>query len=163
MLPQRFLINAASANDFEWIKELYIQTWGGDIFVSRGKIQKVDDFTGGFVAEISGQNIGFVAYTTTVSEIEITGLLSLREKIGIGSSLVKAVINLAKKQKIKKICLVTTNDSLNAIGFWQKRGFKLVKVYPDAMEYTRKLKPSIPLIGENGIPLRDEIELEMIL
>ena len=163
MLPQRFLINAASANDFEWIKELYIQTWVSDICVSRGKIQKVDDFTGGFVAEISGQNIGFVAYTTTVSEIEITGLLSLREKIGIGSSLVKAVINLAKKQKIKKICLVTTNDSLNAIGFWQKRGFKLVKVYPDAMEYTRKLKPSIPLIGENGIPLRDEIELEMIL
>jgi len=31
------------------------------------------------------------------------------------------------------------------------------------MEYVRKLKPSVPLIGENGIPLRDELELEMIL
>ena len=163
MLPQRFLINAASANDFEWIKELYIQTWGGDICVSRGKIQKVDDFTGGFVAEISKQNVGFITYTITALELEITGLLSLREKNGVGSALVKAVIDLAKKQKIKKICLVTTNDSLNAIGFWQKRGFKLVKVYPNAMEYTRKLKPLIPLIGENGIPLRDELELEMIL
>jgi hypothetical protein len=26
------------------------------------------------------------------------------------------------------------------------------------METARKLKPSIPLIGEDGIPLRDEIE-----
>ena len=31
------------------------------------------------------------------------------------------------------------------------------------MEYTRKLKPAVPFLGENGIPLRDELELEMIL
>ncbi len=96
-------------------------------------------------------------------ELEVTGLVSLKENIGIGSALVKTVIDIAKKQDIKRICLVTTNDLLNAIGFWQKRGFKLVKVYPNAMEYTRKLKPAVPLIGENGIPLRDEIELEMML
>jgi len=63
----------------------------------------------------------------------------------------------------KRICLTTTNDNLKGIGFWQKRGFKLVRVYPNAMEYTRKLKPAVPLLGENGIPLRDELELEMIL
>ncbi len=90
-------------------------------------------------------------------------MVSLKEKSGIGSALVKAVIDLAKKKGIKKICLVTTNDNLNGIGFWQKRGFKLVKVYPDSVEYIRKVKPAVPLIGENGIPLRDELELEMIL
>jgi len=52
---------------------------------------------------------------------------------------------------------------LNALRFWQKRGFKLLKVYPDAVANTRKLKPTIPIIGENGIPLRDEIELELQL
>ena len=104
-----------------------------------------------------------MTYTVTGSELEITGLVSLKEKSGIGSALVKAVIDLAKKQGIKKICLVTTNDNLNGIGFWQKRGFKLVKVYPDSVEYIRKVKPAVPLIGENGIPLRDELELEMIL
>src|SRR5208283_896292 len=98
-----------------WIKNIYIQTWSGDICVSRGKVQKVDDFTGGFVAEISGQNVGFVTYTVTGSELEITGLVSLKEKSGIGSELVKAVIDLGKKQKIKKICLLTTNDNLNGI------------------------------------------------
>ena len=163
MKPEKYTIKPAAKADFEWIKELYRQYWSGDICVSRGKVQKVDDFTGGFVAETGGQNTGFVTYTITGPEMEITGMVSLKEKSGIGSALVKEVIELAKKQKIKKVCLVTTNDNLNGIGFWQKRGFKLVKVYPCSMEYVRKIKPAVPLIGENGIPLRDELELEMIL
>ena len=163
MKPEQYAINTASKTDFEWIKELYTRTWSKDICVSRGKVQKVDDFTGGFVAETGGQNTGFITYTVTGPEVEITGIVSLKEKSGVGSALVKAVIEMAKKQKLKKVCLVTTNDNLNGIGFWQKRGFKLVKVYPGSMEYVRKIKPAVPLIGENGIPLRDELELEMIL
>jgi len=161
--PEQYAINTASKTDFEWIKELYTRTWSGDICVSRGKVQKVDDFTGGFVAETGGQNTMFITYTVTGPEVEITGIVSLKEKSGVGSALVKAVIEMAKKQKLKKVCLVTTNDNLNGIGFWQKRGFKLVKVYPGSMEYVRKIKPAVPLIGENGKPLRDELELEMIL
>ena len=160
---EKYTIKTASKIDFEWIKEVYARTWSGDICVSRGKVQKVNDFTGGFTAEISGQKTGFITYTIIGPELEIMGILSLKEKSGIGSALVKAVIDLAKKQQIKKVCLVTTNDNLNGIGFWQKRGFKFVKVYPGSMEFVRKIKPAVPFIGENGIPLRDELELEMIL
>jgi N-acetylglutamate synthase-like GNAT family acetyltransferase len=163
MTPQEFTIVPVTKKDADWVKELYARTWSGDICVSRGKVQKVDDFTGGFVAKTGGQNTGFVTYTITGPEVEITGIVSLKEQCGIGSALVKAVIELAKKQKLKKVCLVTTNDNLNGIGFWQKRGFKLVKVYPGSMEFVRKVKPAVPLIGENGIPLSDELELEMIL
>ena len=163
MKTEKYTIKTAAKTDLEWIKTLYARTWSGDICVSRGKVQKVDDFTGGFVAETGGQNFGFVTYTITGLEVEITGIVSLTEKNGVGSALVKAVIDLAKKQKLKKVCLVTTNDNLNGIGFWQKRGFKLVRVYPGSMEFVRKIKPAVPLIGENGIPLRDELELEMIL
>ena len=162
-MPQEFTIRTSTKKDFEWMKGIYIQYWGGDIIVSRGKIQKIDDFTGGFIAEISNIKKGLIFYTISSPELEITGLVSLKEKIGLGSALVMKVIDLAKKQDIKRICLVTTNDNLNALGFWQKRGFQLARLYPNAMENRRKLKPTIPLIGENGIPLRDEIELEMLL
>ncbi|MCG0275770.1 MAG: hypothetical protein L5655_06315 [Thermosediminibacteraceae bacterium] len=47
--------------------------------------------------------------------------------------------------------------------FYQKRGFLLVAVHRNALEQARKLKPEIPLIGIDGIPLRDEIELELPL
>jgi len=57
----------------------------------------------------------------------------------------------------------TTNDNLNALRFYQKRGFVLAAVYPEAIERARKIKPTISLIGYEGIPLRDEIELEMPL
>jgi ribosomal protein S18 acetylase RimI-like enzyme len=59
--------------------------------------------------------------------------------------------------------LVTTNDNLDALRFYQRRGFVLVALRPDVMKDSRRLKPEIPLIGAFGIPLRDELELEMNL
>jgi hypothetical protein len=59
--------------------------------------------------------------------------------------------------------LITTNDNTAALRFWQKRGFKLLRVHRNAVEKSRKLKPEIPLTGNDGIPIRDEIELEMML
>jgi hypothetical protein len=59
--------------------------------------------------------------------------------------------------------LITTNDNLNALRFYQKRGLALVAVHRNALEESRRIKPEIPLIGSDGIPLRDEIELEIML
>ena len=58
---------------------------------------------------------------------------------------------------------ITTNDNLPALRFYQKRGFHLVAVYPDALAESRRLKPEISHIGLDGIPLRDEIELELLI
>lgn len=72
-----------------------------------------------------------------------------------------------KRQAVSENCfrlwLITTNDNLAAIGYYQKRGFSLVAVHRNALEEARKIKPTIPLIGIDGIPLRDEIELEILL
>jgi ribosomal protein S18 acetylase RimI-like enzyme len=62
-----------------------------------------------------------------------------------------------------RLWLITTNDNLIALKFYQKRGFQLIAVHPDALAESRKIKPSIPQFGMHGIPLRDEIELHMIL
>lgn len=158
-----FEIKKTESKDTDWIKDIFIQYWHGDLIVSKGKIQRIDQFTGGYKAEIDSEKIGLITYTITNKELEITGLFSFKERIGVGKTLVNTVIELAKKKELERIFLVTTNDNLYAFGFWQKRGFKIIRVYPNAMEYTRQLKPSIPIIGENGIPLRDEIELEMLL
>ena len=85
------------------------------------------------------------------------------EKAGIGTALIDAVKDVATMARCKRLWLITTNDNMAALHFFQKRGFMLVAVYPNALEQSRKLKPEIPLIGIDGIPLRDEIELEMPL
>ncbi len=52
---------------------------------------------------------------------------------------------------------------LDALRFYQKWGLRLVALHPNALEQSRRLKPEIPLVGRDGIPLRDELELEMTL
>ena len=39
----------------------------------------------------------------------------------------------------------------------------MARLYRNALDVSRRLKPEIPLVGEHGIPLRHEIEFEMIL
>ncbi|HEX7715028.1 MAG TPA: GNAT family N-acetyltransferase, partial [Bacillota bacterium] len=63
----------------------------------------------------------------------------------------------------QRLWLITTNDNLAAIRFYQLRGFVLVALHRDAIAQSRKLKPEIPLRGIDGIPIRDEIELEVVL
>ena len=69
----------------------------------------------------------------------------------------------AAKENCRRLFLITTNDNLNALGFYQKRGFEMVSINRGAVNESRKIKPGIPLIGMNNIPLRDEIELEIML
>ncbi|WP_215909533.1 hypothetical protein [Streptacidiphilus fuscans] len=57
--------------------------------------------------------------------------------------------------------LVTTNDNLDALRFYQRRGLRIVGVAPGAVDAARRFKPSIPVTGEYGIPLRDELTLEL--
>ena len=81
----------------------------------------------------------------------------------MGTSLVEAAKQTALQKSCKRLWLVTTNDNTRALRFWQKRGFKIAAIHVNAIAQSRKLKPEIPLAGNDGIPVRDEIELEMML
>jgi hypothetical protein len=63
----------------------------------------------------------------------------------------------------RKIWTITTNDNLDAMRFYQRRGFRIAAVRPGAVAAARRLKPTIPELGEHGIPIRDEIELALTL
>lgn len=136
------------------------QHWYTTTMIIRGKeidMTKVEGFY--FIEEKN--IIGLITYIVYNDILEITSLDSLQENQGIGSKLVEAVIYEAKERKCQKIILITTNDNINAIKFYQKRGFDMAHLFRNALDISRKLKPDIPLIGENSIPLRHEIEFEL--
>jgi RimJ/RimL family protein N-acetyltransferase len=85
------------------------------------------------------------------------------EGIGVGTALIAAVRTIAVRSKCRRVWVITTNDNLQALRFYQRKGFSLVALHRKALDQSRKLKPEIPLIGLDGIPLRDELELEMLL
>jgi ribosomal protein S18 acetylase RimI-like enzyme len=155
-------VRRLNSDDLPRLRQFWKENWGDEFVVAHGVIYHPDTLDG-FIALDGDEWTGEITYTFSGNDCEIVSLDSLREGQGIGTRLIQAVVEEARKQNCKRIFLITTNDNLNALGFYQKRGFELVKINRGAMIETRKLKTGIPLIGANNIPLRDEIELEMIL
>jgi len=136
------------------------KNWAGPFVVSRRALHDTRTQQG-FVAVTSGEVVGYVLYNIAHGECEITVLESLRPKQGIGHVLVDAIIRVAKEMELSRVWLITTNDNTPAIRFYQRCEFTLKAVHINSMEESRKLKPQIPLIGLNGIPLVHEIEFEI--
>jgi ribosomal protein S18 acetylase RimI-like enzyme len=148
--------------DRDWVAKFITERWGAAIVVGHGVIYRPAELPG-FVAIQQNQKVGLLTYHIEGESCEIVTIDSTQPSSGIGTALIEAVKNLARELKCKRLWLITTNDNLKALRFYQKRGFVLVAVHRNALEISRQLKPEIPLIGANGIPLRDEIELEMTL
>jgi GNAT superfamily N-acetyltransferase len=94
-------------------------------------------------------------------QCEILTLHAGEQWRGAGTALTEAVGQLARRQGCARLWVITTNDNVDALRFYQRRGFCLVRVHRGAVDRSRAaLKPEIPPMGAYGIPLRDEIELE---
>lgn len=169
-------IRPLKTSDRNWVAQFMDEHWSSTKIVSRGKVYYAH-LLPGFVAyegeEPSededdesleeGDPIGLVTYNLENEDCEIITINSVKSELGVGAALIEAVKAAASESGIKRIWLITTNDNMHALRFYQRNGFHLVAVYPDALAESRKLKPQIPLVGKNGIPLRDEIELEIRL
>ena len=118
----------------------------------------------GFVSltELGAVN-GVVTFRIEQGECEITTLNSLDENRGIGTALVEAVLAVARAEGCHRLWLITTNDDIDAIRFYQLKGFDWVALHRNAMEHSRRMKPSIPLRGMHNIPIRHELEFEIQL
>lgn len=158
----KIIIRKIKNSDRQWIRSIFNYYWGGDTIVTKGFIHSFNDLDG-FVAALGAEKVGLITYKILGKELEITSVNSLKENKGIGSAMLDAIIALARKQKMKRVWMLTTNDNIDALKFYQKRDFVLKNIYPDEIKLSRELKQSIPLIGNYGIPIRDEIELEVIL
>ncbi len=157
-----FTIRSVVPEDRLWVTTLLEEWWAGPVIETRGMLHHADELPG-FVAEMDGRTVGLVTYRIDANECEIISFNSLEENLGIGTALLQGVADIARQAGCRRLWLLTTNDNTDALRFYQKRGMHISAVYLDAIEESRKLKPGIPYIGNHGIPLRDEIELEMVL
>lgn len=138
--------------------------WHGTGMLLRGELIDMTKVDGFVWLEPDGATIrGLITYLIRDGVCEITSLNSQRENQGVGTSLLELVKLHAREQGCHKLQLLTTNDNINALRFYQKRGFDLAGVNLGAIDRGRALKPEIPLTGQNGIPLRHEIEFAMEL
>ncbi|WP_219838162.1 GNAT family N-acetyltransferase [Paenibacillus sp. R14(2021)] len=156
------ILASVTDDDKEWLRELWLREWGGEIVISKGQTYHVQD-TAALIAWCEGVRVGAVAYHVRDEECELISLNATVEGLGIGSKLMTAVAQTVQPLGVNRIWLITTNDNINALRFYQKQGYRITAVYPNTVDEARKLKPTIPHIGNHDIPIHDEIELEIRL
>ena len=152
-------IRRLTQNDPPRLQDFWIKQWGDDFIIVHNEVIRYDKVDAFIYEDWSG----VITFMIRGEECEITSLDSLDKGKGVGTALINKVLQEAKEKKCRRVFLITTNDNLHALGFYQRRGFKLAAIHRGAVNESRKIKPSIPLIGENNIPLRDEIELEILI
>ncbi len=154
-------IRSKTEDDQRWIRDLLTERWGGTMVVAHGQVFEAD----GLPALVAGDREGLATYQISADgrEAELVTLDARVQGRGIGTALVAGLARLLQRQGVTTLRLTTTNDNLTALRFYQRRGFRIVAVHAGAVVAARRLKPTIPELGEHGIPIRDEIELELTL
>ena len=155
-------IQALADADREWVERLIVERWGEPIVVGRGRVWTPVELPG-FAAFEDDRCVGLLTYEIEGDALEIVTIDALVEGQGIGTRLLRAVEEVARAQGCRRLRLVTTNNNLRALLFYQRAGFRLVALVPGAVEESRKLKPSIPELDAAGLPIRDELHLELSL
>ena len=155
-------VRPLTEGDREWVERWIVGRWGAPHVVGRERSWNPVELPG-FAAHEDGRCIGLVTYELDGDACEIVTIDALVEGAGVGTLLLEAVERVARESGCSRVQLVTTNNNLRALAFYQKHGFRLVRLVPGAVEESRKLNPSIPQVDSAGLPIRDELHLELPL
>jgi ribosomal protein S18 acetylase RimI-like enzyme len=152
--------------DLGWAEGLLTDELGGRMQARRGELIDVLD-ADGLVALRAAQPVGIITWGREQggsAEIACLAVASAARRRGIGRALLTAAADALRRRGVGRTWLVTTNDNHAALALYAQVGYRLAAVRPGAIdELRRTIKPSIPEVSPNGIPIHDELELERLL
>ncbi|MGH8995891.1 MAG: GNAT family N-acetyltransferase [Acidimicrobiales bacterium] len=149
-------------DDDEWIAAFLTERWGATEVVNRGGVHDASGLPA-LVAEVDGQAVGLLTYREDGADIEVVTIDSISRSLGVGTALLTRLRDEAMSRGCRRLWLTTTNDKIEALTFYLRRGFRLRAVHRGAVDTARVMKPSIPVVGDRGIELHDELELHLSL
>lgn len=157
-----FDVRPLTEDDRSWVRSTLKRYWASTTVVTRGRVHEADELPG-FAAWRDGVEVGLLTYNIEGDQCEIVTHNSLAGHGGVGSCLLAEVRKVAREAGCRRLWCVTTNDNTEAMRFYQRRDFDLVAIHRGAITEARKLKPEMPDVGLDGIPIRHEVEMEYLL
>ena len=152
-------IRPTGAADTGWIRQFLRERWGAVSVVVHGEVIDASRLS----ALIVEPYRGLATYRPLGDDAELVTLDAVPHGIGSGTALLDALTARLRAEGCERLWLTTTNNNLSALQFYLRRGFRLAAVRLGAVDAARKLKPSIPTVGEGGIPVHDELDLCRVL
>ena len=146
------------AADAAFIDEQWRRLWGLPA-VSLDREYRPTDVEGLVYRDDGGVPQGLVTWRVDGDGGEIVTVDAFEQGRHVGGRLLNGAEEELRRRGARGVTIMTTNDNLRAIAFYVRHGYRIVAVHLDAMERVRLLKPAVPETGQDGLPLRDVIEL----
>jgi N-acetylglutamate synthase-like GNAT family acetyltransferase len=157
-------VRRATAEDREAVDAIHDVTWGGPLVVGHGVSYDLRLLPTLVAVDATGTVLGALAYHIGGDVLEVVSVAAAGAGgEGAGGALLAAAADEARAQGLRRLWLITTNDNLPALRFYQRRGMRITGVSPGAVDEARRSKPSIPVVGADGIELHDELTLQLRL
>ena len=154
--------NVSEVNE-DRVRDFLIDQWHADFVVAHDEPTRPAELPG-FVAVEGDAIVGHAAFRLEGDACELVAIAASPPKRGTGSALLERVVSAARESGCSRVWLTTTNDNLDALRFYQRRGFRLAALRPGAVvEARRRWKPDLPSTGSYDLPMRDELDLELPL
>jgi GNAT superfamily N-acetyltransferase len=128
----------------------------------RGQLIEATDLPG-YVALLGGRRTGLVFVDVRNDDFEIVAVSASRGRHGVGRALMEECVDQARSRECRRVWLVTTNNNVAAIAFYQHLGMDLCAFHRHGVQASRAVKPSIPLLDSAGVPIDHELEFELLL
>lgn len=160
---QNVAVRPARPEDRPAIDALHEREWGGPYVVVHAVRYDLRSLPTLVAVDDTGAVVGALVWRQEGDAVEVVSLVAATPDGGVGTALLTAAADTARNRNARRLWLITTNDNLPALRFYQRRGLRIVGVDPGAVDRARQIKPNIPLVGVDGIPLHDELTLELRL
>lgn len=164
-LRSNIRVGRAGPDTIEFVRAELHRHWHSTTIYSRGVRFEADALPAFVALDASNKNrpVGHLTYHVDQHGLEVITLAACEPGLGVGTALMNRAELEARECGAKRLFLTTTNDNLEALRFYQRRAMRIVKVHTGMMDRYRISGEPVPAIGKNGIPIHDEIELEIAL
>jgi GNAT superfamily N-acetyltransferase len=126
--------------DRPWLHDLIDSEWGLPVVSISGAYDP--STLPGFLAEEEGNPIGAITYLLNAGECEVVTLNSVHERQGVGSALLAAAKAVAEGTSAR-LWLITTDENLNAIRFYEGRGMYVRTIHRDFVDRVQRFKAQV--------------------
>jgi GNAT superfamily N-acetyltransferase len=157
------VVRPAGPGDRAAIEVLHSHIWGGPLVAGNDRLHDLTGFPTLVAEAADGTLVGALCYQTDGDAMEVVSIAAEPPVRGAGTALLDAAVGIARADGLRRLWLITTNDNLDALRFYQRRGLRIRTVNQAGVDRARLLKPSIPAIGSYGIPMHDELVMELRL
>lgn len=156
------LVRKVAHGDRDWVVQTLRREWTSTSLARLGELVEGAGLPG-YVATLDGRRVGLALVDVRDRQYEVVGISTTEPRRGIGVALMERCFAEARAKRCRRVWLVTTNNNLAAIAFYQHVGMDLRALHWRAVRASRQLKPTIPERDAAGIPIDHELEFELVL